>query len=129
MSLEDADKLTPQIHLAKMIGSLEPSDVKTKRLIVMSPNYMRNLTDVLSSTPKDVVQTYLLWKVIQRFASVVEADGVKPYKRFLNKLQGKVGSSLHSIDWPELNFHRILNLLPSDGEPVLATLILDSAGS
>jgi endothelin-converting enzyme len=90
MSLEDADKLTPQIHLSKIINSLAPSDIKTKRLIVMSPSYMKNITDILSSTPKDVLQTYLLWKTIQKYASVIEADELKPYSRFMNKLQGKV---------------------------------------
>ncbi|TVY92492.1 Endothelin-converting enzyme, partial [Lachnellula willkommii] len=89
MSLEDADKLTPQIHLSNIINSLSPSDVKTGRLIVMSPSYMRNLTDILSSTPKDVLQTYLLWKTIQKYSSVIEADELKPYSRFINKLQGK----------------------------------------
>ena len=91
MSLEDADKLTPQIHLANIINSLSPSNVKTERLIVMSPSYMSNLTDIVSSTPKDVLQTYLLWKTVQKYASVIEADELKPYSRFMNKLQGKVG--------------------------------------
>jgi len=94
MSLEDADKLTPHIHLSKIINSLAPSDVKTKRLIVMSPSYMKNLTDILSNTPKDVLQTFLLWKTIQKYASVIEAGELKPYSRFLNQLQGKVEFSL-----------------------------------
>jgi len=97
MSLEDADKLTPQINLSSIINSLAPSDVKTKRLIVMSPNYMTNVTSILSDTPKDVLQTYLLWKLVQAYASVIEADEIKPYSRFTNKLQGKVGLPL--LQW------------------------------
>jgi endothelin-converting enzyme len=90
MSLNDADKLTPEIHLAGLISSLEPSNVKTERIIVMSPSYMANLTNILSSTSSDILQTYFVWKAIQAFASVVEADELKPYKRFSNELQGKV---------------------------------------
>lgn len=89
MSMSDADKLTPQIKLSSIISSLAPSNFETKRLIVMSPKYMANLTDILSTTSKDVLQTYLLWKTVQSYASMVEADELKPYSRFANQLQGK----------------------------------------
>jgi endothelin-converting enzyme len=94
MSLKDADELVEQINLSSIINSLAPSDVKTKRLIVMSPTYMKNVTNILSETPKDVLQTYLLWKLVQAYASVIEADELKPYNRFTNTLQGKVGLPL-----------------------------------
>jgi endothelin-converting enzyme len=94
MSLEDADELVEQISLSSIINSLAPSDVKTNRLIVMSPNYMKNVTSILSTTPKDVLQTYLLWKLVQAYASAIEADELKPYSRFTNTLQGKVGLPL-----------------------------------
>jgi endothelin-converting enzyme len=90
MSLKDANKLTPQIHLSKIINSLAPSDVTTDRLIMASPEYMKNLTDILSTTSKEIIQTYFLWKVIQAHASEIEADEIKPYTRFVNELQGKV---------------------------------------
>lgn len=89
MSLKEADALTPQIHLTSIISSLSPADVKTERLIVSSPNYMTNLTTIISETPKDVLQTYFIWKAIQAFASEIEADELKAYGRFRNELQGK----------------------------------------
>ena len=94
MSLKDADSLTPQIHLASIIKSLAPSDFKTNRLIVMSPDYMRNLSSILSSTSKEVLQTYFMWKVVQAYSSAIEADELKPYSKFTNELQGKVMSVL-----------------------------------
>ena len=90
MSLQDADALTPQIHLSNIIKELEPSDVKTDRIIVASPDYMRNLTKILSGTSKEVLQTFFSWKIIQAFASVTEADALVPYTRFISELQGKV---------------------------------------
>lgn len=90
MSLSDANLLTPQIHLATIINGLAPSDVKTDRLIVMSPQYMKDLSKILSETPKDVLRTYFMWKVIQNYASALDADELKPYSRFTNQLQGKV---------------------------------------
>jgi endothelin-converting enzyme len=90
MPLKDADRLSPQIRLSHIIKNLAPSQVKTDRLIVMSPSYMKSLSSILSSTSKDVLQTYFVWKVIQAYSSVIEADELKPYSRFSNELQGKV---------------------------------------
>jgi len=94
MSLKEANLLTPQIRLSTIINNLAPSDVETKRLIVLSPNYQKNLSAVLEETPREVLQTYFVWKVIQGYSSVVEADEVKDYKRFLNELQGKDPDSI-----------------------------------
>lgn len=93
MSLKDANKLTPQIHLSKIINGLAPSDYKTDRLIIAAPNYMENMTDIISSTSKEVLQSFFMWKVIQTYASVIEADEIKPYSRFVNEIQGRVSSN------------------------------------
>ena len=90
MSLAEADKLTPPIHLAGILESLTPSHAKPERIIVMAPDYMKNLTTLLSGTPKKTLQTYLLWKAIQAFGSYIEADAVVPLRQFTNELQGKV---------------------------------------
>jgi endothelin-converting enzyme len=95
MSLKGADSLTPQVQLANIINKLAPSDYTTDRLIVASPSYMKNLTQILSSTSRETLQTYFIWKVVQAFASEIEADEIKPYTRFSNKLQGKVSRLIH----------------------------------
>lgn len=124
MSLKDADSLTPEIQLASLIKILAPSDYTTDRLIVASPTYMKNLTQILSSTSRETLQTYFIWKVVQAFASEIEADEIKPYTRFANKLQGKVIT--HSTFPVEASTHtyRTLTLRQSDGELALATLMM-----
>ncbi|KAG4034700.1 hypothetical protein MFRU_002g00540 [Monilinia fructicola] len=89
MSLKEADKLTPQIQLSKIIHSLVPSDIKLDRLIVASPPYMHALSDILNTTPKETLQAYFIWKLIQTFYPEIEADELKPYRQFINELQGK----------------------------------------
>lgn len=100
MSLTDADDLTPQIQLPKIIDSLAPSDYKTTRLIVMSPHYMEGLASILNNTSKEVLQTYFRWKAVQAFSSDIEADAIKPYRRFANELQGKVGHHISLLLLP-----------------------------
>lgn len=126
MSLKEADSLSPQIHLSTIISSLTPSDYKTDRLIIASPTYMTNLSDVLSSTSKEVLQTYFMWKVIQAYASKIDADELKPYSQFVNELQGKVSRMKHSSNIA--NMHRTLILPLSVGEHVSITWTMDSAG-
>ncbi|EKD14071.1 peptidase family M13 [Drepanopeziza brunnea f. sp. 'multigermtubi' MB_m1] len=93
MSIKDADALTPQIHLAMIVKELEPADVKTNRIIVASPSYQKNLTKILSSSSKEVLQTYFMWKAIQAFSSMVESEALLPYTKFVNELQGKDADS------------------------------------
>lgn len=90
MTLTEADSLAPEMKVAKVLKSLAPSDFEIKRLINMSPSYFKEMNNITSNTPKEVIQTYLLWKTIQAYSPNIESDILKPYKRFLNELQGKV---------------------------------------
>jgi endothelin-converting enzyme len=50
---------------------------------------MRSLSQILSDTPKDIVQAYMIWKTIQAYVSKVQDPVLKPLERFNNQLQGK----------------------------------------
>jgi predicted metalloendopeptidase len=128
VSLKNADLLTPPIQLSKIIGQLAPSDYTTDRLIVASPSYMKNLTEILSNTSRETLQTYFIWKLIQAFASEIESDEIKPYTKFTNKLQGKVGCSIIPIFESVTDNFRIPILLQSAGELVSAMLTMVSVG-
>jgi endothelin-converting enzyme len=93
MSLDDANKLAPQLQLSKIVRGLAPADVEIDRLIVASPDYMKALAKILNSTSTETLEAYFKWKLIQSFASAIKADELKPYTRFMNELQGKVWNS------------------------------------
>jgi len=59
-------------------------------MITQFPDFFANLSDIISSSGKDTVQTFLSWKIIQATAGRVEAPEIKPYTRFMNQLSGKV---------------------------------------
>ncbi|KAG9198389.1 hypothetical protein G6514_010233 [Epicoccum nigrum] len=89
MALEDANKLAPEVDLKGLLHELAPKDVSVDRVIVMAPEYQSKLSSILKDTDSEVVMNYFLWKAIQSFSSYIEADELKPYKRFLNELAGK----------------------------------------
>lgn len=96
-SLDEASKLTPQLDLASIINDLAPAGSKVDRVIVMAPQYQKDLADTLSNTSQHTLQTYFVWKAVQSLASYIEADAVLPYKRFSNELAGKVRQTRFSF--------------------------------
>lgn len=85
----DLKHLVPEISFDKLFRDLAPSEYKGKYVIVSSPSYLQNMSKILESTPKQVVQTYLVWKTIQTYSSRVEDPIIEPLRRFFNQLEGK----------------------------------------
>jgi len=90
MKLDKAAAIAPEIELRALIEGLAHSDSNVERVIVMAPDYLKQLSSILAATDRKVIQSYFLWKAVQSLSSYVEADAVKPYKRFRNVLAGKV---------------------------------------
>jgi endothelin-converting enzyme len=90
MKIEDAAGLTPEIDLEELLARLAPEKAQIERVIVMSPDYQKELSSIISETDREVLQGYFVWKAAQSFSGYVETDAVKPYKRFMNELAGKV---------------------------------------
>ncbi len=123
MSIDEADAIAPEIELKKLLAAQAPKHVNIHRVIVMSPKYVKDLSVILAATDKEVLQRYMIWKLVQSFASYIDADAVKPYKRFNNVLAGKVCSHLFTKLCSPTNPIRTLTPLLSDGERVWATSI------
>jgi endothelin-converting enzyme len=75
--------------LENILKKFVPSGVTVKDVIVTSPKYFKELSKVIDDTPDETIQLFFIWKVIQNFASDVEAEALTPYKRFSKELQGK----------------------------------------
>ena len=90
MSLKDAEALAPELKLSEVLKDLVPSKYKLDRVIVMAPQYLKDISKLLSDTPEQTLHTYFLWKAIQAFSSFVEADAVTPILRLRNELSGQV---------------------------------------
>ncbi|PSR81949.1 endothelin-converting enzyme 1 [Coniella lustricola] len=87
-TLDEADSYNPAISVKSIVKHFA-SDHTPSKIIVASPKYLKKLANILDTQSRDVVQAYLVWKVVQSYGSVVESDSVEPLRRFNNKLQGK----------------------------------------
>ncbi|KAF2443913.1 peptidase family M13 [Karstenula rhodostoma CBS 690.94] len=89
MAVNDAADLTPQVDLKALIQDLAPGDVDVTRVIANTPEYQKKLSLIIDETDVKVLQSYFIWKAVQSFSGYIEADAIKPYKRFTNELVGK----------------------------------------
>ncbi|KAJ6028245.1 hypothetical protein N7540_003821 [Penicillium herquei] len=89
LSIEETDKLLPQISVAGILSELAPKDYKTDRLIIGSPSYMKALSEILKNTPRETVSFFFQWKLIQKYSPNIEDDKIAPLRRFSNELAGK----------------------------------------
>ncbi|KAH7359692.1 hypothetical protein BKA66DRAFT_573986 [Pyrenochaeta sp. MPI-SDFR-AT-0127] len=89
MLIDEADAIAPEIELKALLAGQAPANSKIERVIVMTPDYLKELSVILAATDREVLQSYFLWKAVQSFSSYVDADAVKPYRRFVNVLAGK----------------------------------------
>jgi endothelin-converting enzyme len=90
MLIDEASAIAPEIELRALVHGLAPKKSKVERVIVMAPEYLKELSVILAATDREVLQSFFLWKAVQSLSSYVEADALKPYKRFRNVLSGKV---------------------------------------
>ncbi|KAE8421745.1 hypothetical protein BDV36DRAFT_280350 [Aspergillus pseudocaelatus] len=88
-TIEETQSLLPQISMSDIILALAPSGYRGDRLIVGSPSYMEALSSILSDTPREVINLYFNWKIIQTYADEIEDAKIQPLREFNNRLAGK----------------------------------------
>jgi len=73
MTVANASALAPALGLDKLIHSLAPSNYTTDKVIVSSPGFMSNVSDVIGTTPKAFIQTLLVWRTLSKFKTYLDA--------------------------------------------------------
>lgn len=89
LSTDEVLKLLPDVSFTEIISKFAPSGYKGNRLIVGSPSYMKSLSEILSQTPRETVQLFFKWKIIQSWVDVIEDPKVDALRKFNNKVAGK----------------------------------------
>lgn len=86
-SIDETRALLPQVSVQYLLLKLS-HDFKPEKIIVQSPSYLQNVSEVLKNTKKETLQAYLIWKAIQTYGPYIRDDAVKPLQSFNNRLQG-----------------------------------------
>lgn len=86
-SIVELQAMTPSVNFISLLDHFSPS-YTPQRVIVMSPSYMSAVNEIIDSTPRDVIQGYLLWKAIYALSGRLDPQAVEPITKFKDFLQG-----------------------------------------
>lgn len=110
MSFNQTAALVPEIGLDYVLRELVPANYSIDRMLTTFPNTIKRLSQVLRSTTKQTMQAFFVWQTTVAFSNGIEADEIRPYKEFLNRLNGRAsypkspeGLSVHPSlpqQWP-----------------------------
>ncbi|KAI1438679.1 peptidase family M13 [Xylaria sp. CBS 124048] len=89
VEVADVGKIGPVLGLDKVIKALAPPDYKLDKMMLAFPEFLGNVSQIVSQTPKSTIQSFLIWNLINTYASYVEAPEVEPVNRFNNILSGR----------------------------------------
>ncbi|KAK5631306.1 hypothetical protein RRF57_007020 [Xylaria bambusicola] len=89
VSVTDVGKIGPAIGLDKVVKGLAPADYIPEKMLLAFPEFIGNVSQIVSETPKSTIQAYLIWNLILSYSSYVEAVEVEPITRFNNILAGR----------------------------------------
>lgn len=59
-------------------------------MLLAFPEFLGNVSQIVSQTPKSTIQAFLIWNLVTTYSSYVEAPEVEPVRRFNNVLAGRV---------------------------------------
>ncbi|OAT06842.1 neprilysin [Blastomyces gilchristii SLH14081] len=87
--LFDAQVLLPQVSLQRIISAKAPKGYKAKQIGVLGVDTVKALSKLLAKTSNPVLESFLKWKVIQRYSSDIEDPIISLYRRFNRILAGQ----------------------------------------
>ncbi|KAF3070925.1 Endothelin-converting enzyme 1 [Daldinia childiae] len=89
VKVADTGKIGPAIGLDSIVKALAPQDYTADTMLLAFPEFLGNVSDILSKTSKSTVQSYLVWQLVNQYSSYVEGPEVQPIVRFSNTLSGR----------------------------------------
>ncbi|KAJ8132689.1 hypothetical protein O1611_g937 [Lasiodiplodia mahajangana] len=87
--VSEVGKIGPALGLDKVVKGLSPADYAPDTMLLAFPEFLGNVSQIVSKTPKSTIQTFLIWNLISSYSSYVEAPEVEPLNRFNNILAGR----------------------------------------
>jgi endothelin-converting enzyme len=88
MTLAELNVLLPQVSFAHILSELAPKGYSPNKIIVGSPSYMTDLAKLLSTSKKETLQAFFIWKAVQQYEKRVEDPSLKALRAFDNQLRG-----------------------------------------
>ncbi|KAH8162956.1 hypothetical protein CIB48_g5296 [Xylaria polymorpha] len=89
VTVAEIGKIGPTLGLDKVVRGLAPADYTPDTMLLAFPEFLGNVSQIVSQTPKSTIQAFLIWNLVTTYSSYVEAPEVEPVRRFNNVLAGR----------------------------------------
>ncbi|OTB16113.1 hypothetical protein K445DRAFT_317105 [Daldinia sp. EC12] len=89
VKVDETGKIGPAIGLDSIVKALAPENYTADSMLLAFPEFLGNVSEILSKTSKSTVQSYLVWQLVDQYSSYVEGPEVQPIVRFSNTLSGR----------------------------------------
>ncbi|KAF4457921.1 hypothetical protein F53441_274 [Fusarium austroafricanum] len=93
LSITEIQKLAPQLNFKYVVGQLAPKEFDDSKISFPEGEFYKNVSQKVSETPPDVIQSYFLWRAIAALSTYIESPEIGPYKVWQMKSQGKDSGS------------------------------------
>ncbi|UPL03846.1 hypothetical protein LCI18_014780 [Fusarium solani-melongenae] len=118
--IEDIQKLAPQLNYEYVVKELAPKGYRADKVAFSTQGYYKELSDVISETPAEVIQTFFVWKAITALSPYVETELTNAWNAFFQKQLGKDPES------PAPRWQRCVDFLDSGVEWVTINPMVES---
>jgi len=87
-SLSEVQAMLPKINVRDLISDMNFSNIPDS-IMVVSESYLSFVSELISKTEGWIVQSYLAWKLVQKYYSFIQSESVKPLHDFSRRLAGQ----------------------------------------
>ncbi|KAK6955600.1 hypothetical protein Daesc_003242 [Daldinia eschscholtzii] len=78
VKVDETGKIGPAIGLDSIVKALAPENYTADNMLLAFPEFLGNVSEILSKTSKSTVQSYLVWQLVDQYSSYVEGPEVQP---------------------------------------------------
>ncbi|KAI1822367.1 peptidase family M13 [Xylaria intraflava] len=89
VKVADVGKIAPVLGLDKVVKRLAPPDYTPDTMLLGFPEFLGNVSQIVSQTSSSTIQSFLIWNLIKTYSTYVEAPELGPIGRFNNILSGR----------------------------------------
>ncbi|GAP91007.1 putative endothelin-converting enzyme [Rosellinia necatrix] len=89
VQVAEVGKIGPALGLDKVVKGLSPVDHTPDTMLLAFPEFLANVSHIVSETPKSTIQAFLIWNLVVSYSSYIEAPEVESIDRFNNVLAGR----------------------------------------
>ncbi|KAL6365040.1 hypothetical protein LRP88_01018 [Fusarium phalaenopsidis] len=86
--IEDIQELAPQLNYEYVVKELAPKGYRADKVAFSTQGYYKTLSEVLSETPAEDIQTFFVWKAITALSPYVETELTNAWNAFFQKQLG-----------------------------------------